>query len=73
MFHLANGFYFRREDDGSVTVQIAQEGDEAYKPTGPSVTADEAGWASVLASLCARGENSDTFTDALDFHTATHD
>lgn len=57
-FHSKDGLHFRREPDGSVTVSS-------------QVTLDEATWASAIASVCATGDNAETFAIAREFHRHT--
>jgi hypothetical protein len=69
MFHLKDGFYFQRGPGSHVTIEIDLTG---LVPPGYErkrtieVTAEE--WASVLASVCLRGENGVTHAEALAFH-----
>jgi hypothetical protein len=63
-FHVADGLFFRRWNDG--VVQIGQGPD--FDHVGVIQTIDASSWASVVSSMCARGENHLTYTEALDFH-----
>ncbi len=65
-FHVSNGLYFRRTDDGSVEVGRGPGFDDVEVIQ----TIDPSSWASVVSSMCARGENHLTYTEALAFHTA---
>lgn len=64
-FHAREGWYFRREEDGSVRIM-------APDSLGPGarqvVTLDANTWASAVASVSAEGETADTFGRARDFH-----
>ncbi len=73
MFHLTNGLYFERLDDGSVRI-VKTDG-----PAGPDddgsviefdITTDASGWASVVATVSAHGEEDGGWQRALDFHGA---
>ena len=61
-FHAANGFHFRREKDGDVTITLvkarpaAPEGQEKEITVETRLTAAE--WASVQASVSAGGSTS---------------
>lgn len=57
-FHASQGWFFNRGPDGSVTVRVGNDNLE--------VTANT--WASIVAHVCAQGENSETFHAALAFH-----
>ncbi len=79
-FHANRGLYFQRREDGSVWVEkrvplVGPIDDHTASPLFAVVehwamTADE--WASVIASMSARGETTATFQDARDFHTIPH-
>ena len=62
IFHANDRLSFERDGDGSVYV---------FQGRGRDMTAvllDPNTWASVVASVCARGENRETFDAALSFH-----
>jgi hypothetical protein len=64
-FHARDGWYFRREDDGSVHITAPDSmGPGAHQV----VTLDPETWASVVASVSARGDNVNTFIAAHRFH-----
>lgn len=64
-FHAKDMWFFRREDDGSVRITAPDSmGPGAHQV----VTLDASTWASVVASVSAQGETSDTYRAALDFH-----
>jgi hypothetical protein len=58
LFHSQDGLYFGRTEDGSVYVRWKDN----------ETTLPEASWASVVASVSARGDNSKTWAEACDFH-----
>ncbi len=60
MFHVKEGWFFERMEDGKVRV---------YSPK-PDIRLemDPDTWASVLASMSARGDSAEAFQDAQDFH-----
>ena len=69
-FHARDNWFFRREDDGSVRILAPDTmGPGAHQ----AVTLDANTWASVVASVSARGETSETFQAARDFHGGTPD
>ena len=82
MFHLRNGFFFQRLDDGSVRIRYAQPVIDELGNPAPSVgggyfqaiiaqvTVPENEWASVLASVSAAGETSETWQAARDYHAS---
>lgn len=57
-FHAHSGQYFRRLDDGRVEIRNS---DGVF-------VCDASTWASVVASVSARGETGETYRQALDFH-----
>jgi hypothetical protein len=64
-FHAKDGWFFRREDDGSVHISAPDSmGPGAHQV----VTLDADTWASVVASVSARGETADRFAKARRFH-----
>lgn len=65
-FHVADGLFFRRAADGSVQIGRGPSFDEVE--VVQSIDANS--WASVISSVCARGENHSTYTEALLFHQA---
>ena len=60
IFHTHDGLYFTRFTDGSVGV--------VHDPSGLVMMLDANTWASVVASMSAKGEDSLTFNAALRFH-----
>jgi hypothetical protein len=76
-FHSNNGLFFKREPDGSVTVEkrvpTVSFGPEGENFQGPmavverwKLTPDD--WGSVVASVCIEGENGATFASAKELH-----
>jgi hypothetical protein len=68
-FHTHEGWYWRRRSDGSVAIVVT----ESAKDGAPIVREHylEVGeWASVVASVSARGETGETFLEAKTFHDA---
>ena len=69
-FHLRGGFCFRRNEDGSITLQH-----RGYTPHSYFVNAEATvpsnEFASVVASVSARGEDGETFQEAWDYLTRT--
>jgi hypothetical protein len=64
-FHARGGWYFRREADGSVRILAPDSlGPGAHQV----VTLDPNTWASVVASVSARGDNVNTFIAAHHLH-----
>lgn len=64
-FHARDNWYFRREDDGSVRITAPDSmGPGAHQV----VTLDANTWASVVASVSADGQTTETFRAAGRFH-----
>ncbi|MGW0821845.1 hypothetical protein [Streptomyces sp. NPDC002845] len=64
-FHARDGWYFRREDDGSVRILAPDSlGPGAHQ----TVTLDADTWASVVAFVSRGGETSESFWAARQFH-----
>jgi hypothetical protein len=57
-FHLNGGWFFI-VDEGMVRVE---------SPSGEAVTIPDYEWASVVASMCSRGETTETYQLALRLH-----
>jgi len=67
MFHLKDGWFFERQNNGGVKIlKRATARDES--PVVSEVIIDDAGWASIVASVSHRGETGDTWREALKFH-----
>lgn len=83
MFHSHDGWYWERIDDGGVRVmklgvRLSEEPDDGQPPTvvaggqlrvllNEHVLTAEA-WASIVASVSARDETTETYNEALAFH-----
>jgi len=64
-FHARDNWFFRREDDGAVRILAPDSlGPGAHQV----VTLDADTWASVVASVSAGGETSESFQAARRFH-----
>jgi hypothetical protein len=61
-FHAVQGWYFARLDDGKVRIRHGNGPDQEEVELDPNT------WASAVASVSGRGERSETFYEALDFH-----
>lgn len=67
MFHAADGWFFKRNPDGSVHIEKRKGGKEdgeveASGDIGPNP------WASVVATVSARNETDATWNEAMKFH-----
>ena len=67
MFHTKNGLFFERVKDGGVHI-IKRVNGKDDSPIITEETLDSYTWASVVASVCATGENGDTFRRAEYLH-----
>jgi len=65
-FHALDGLYFTRGEDGSVTVAITESA-LVESPVLRSFTLDVDSFASVVASMSARGEENGGFYKAKEF------
>lgn len=65
-FHAREGWFFRREPDGSVRLQAP---DSAGPGAHQTVVLDANTWASAVASVCLAGENGTTYRRALAYHS----
>lgn len=63
-FHVAEGLFFRRTPDGAVEIGRGHDFDHVDVVQ----VIDASSWASVVSSVCARGEDHLTYTEALRFH-----
>ncbi len=57
-FHARDGWFFKRLEEGKVEIRWA----------AGSIIFDKDTWASIVASVSAKGENADTFEQALALH-----
>ena len=79
MFHFKNGLYFQRDSLHNVDmIKTSGRSPENYR--GPAfgeedsskivvVKMTECEWASVIASMSAKGETAEQYRAALEFHT----
>jgi len=63
-FHVGNGLFFRRTKDGSVDIGRGPD----FEQVEVVQTIDPSSWASVISSVCARGEDHETWQEAQQFH-----
>lgn len=79
MFHARDNLFFQRYQDGSVrilklTLNATMTFNDVAQAKIPAhlieldMTLDKNAWASIAASMSARGETGDTFYAALAFH-----
>ena len=61
-FHAHDGWYFEREDDGSVRICAAVD------RSTEMVVLTAAEWASVVTAVSAQGQTSETYQAALKLH-----
>lgn len=66
-FHAHDGWYFRRNTDDSVTIEIAESA-HVDAPLVDAAAFDADTWASIVASVSAHGESSGTFHAAQALH-----
>ena len=67
MFYTKNELYFERLSDGSVRI-VKQDVSGGKLKLIMAEILDINTWASAVASVCIRGENSETFHQAIKFH-----
>lgn len=70
-FHLANGFFFRRDENGTIQIMcdpeaagLKKSGDGSFKIV--HCTVDDSSFASAVASCSIRGDNAETHKEAMD-------
>lgn len=66
MFHLQNNVYFERQPDGLIRI-VVREGNQADAPIIKDTTTAPEGFASVMATMSARGETGETWREACDY------
>jgi hypothetical protein len=59
-FHARDGWYFKRNDGGTVTIWAGDD--------GPEIVLEPTTWASIVASVAAGGETTTSYRHALAFH-----
>ncbi len=70
MFHAQDGWFFERLEDGSVAIHHNPD-NVPNQSKSPVVTVSPNVWASIVASVSARGEEGGRYYDALKFHSDT--
>lgn len=60
VMHVSQGLFVQRQDDGTVLLELQEEGRTVSIPASQ--------WASLVAFASARGETGETFHEALEFH-----
>lgn len=68
-FHAHGGWYFRRDDNGHVTIEVA-ESDQVDAPLHVAASFDPDTWASIVAAVSGRGEDGETWNAARSLHMA---
>lgn len=63
-FHWKDNWYFERRDDG--VVRIYHLDDHGIADEDIEIDADS--WASIIASVSARGDTAEAFHEAREFH-----
>lgn len=64
MFHIQDGWQVERRPDGSVLL-------ETRSPVRRAIIIDPSSWASVVATVSAKGETSETYRAALEAHMSS--
>lgn len=68
-FHVRDGWFFVREVDGAVTLERRDSIREPnQEPDNFRLTFDASTWASIVASVTAKGDNAETFALANSLH-----
>jgi hypothetical protein len=67
-FHLRDGWYFRREENGAVRIMHRETPTSHYLSTDLTIPAE--GWASIVCSVSIDGETGERWQAALEFHGA---
>lgn len=67
MFHYKDGIYFKREENGDVTIVIKDSAHVDAKVV-KTLNIDVNGWCSIIASVSDTGETSEKWEDSLKFH-----
>lgn len=66
-FHAHSGWYFHRNDDGTVAIEVAQSA-KADAPRLVMAIFDADTWASIVAAVSTGGETGDRWRQAREFH-----
>ena len=72
MFHLQDNVYFERLQGGRIRI-VVRDGLNAEAPIIKDTTTDVNGFASVMASMSARGEDLASWQEAIAYLTRAHD
>ncbi len=67
MLHCQSGWYFTRTSDGGVLIRKHEMAREDA-PLQFAIIVDPDSWASIVSSVCSRGETGPTFRAAREFH-----
>lgn len=68
-FHYKDGLFFKRiDEEGSVQITKMKSAHHAETVVIFQVVINPTGWASIISDLSKRGETSDNFYKALEFH-----
>ena len=66
MFHLQDNVYFERQPDGRIRI-VVREGEQADAPIIKDTTTTVDGFASVMATMSARGEDLQSWQEAGEY------
>ena len=66
-FHLSGGLMFNRRPDGKIEIKVVLPPHHAASSILFRTVTDDDGFASVMASMSARGETGETWQQARDF------
>ncbi len=69
-FHVQDGLYFNRLEDGSVHILKMASGHAEDEEILFELTVDENVWASIISSMSKAGEGDGGFYQALHFHNS---
>lgn len=70
MFHYKDGFYAKRNDDGSVTLMKHKDASCQCRRAEFEFTIDPSGWASIVASVTKSGETGNQYQKATELHAS---
>lgn len=70
MFHLQDNVYFERQPNGRIRI-VVREGDQANAPIVKDTICKPEGFASVMATMSARGEDLATWQEACAYLSKT--
>lgn len=66
MFHAKEGWFFERVDNGDVRIMLIPAGFGGQPQQKVQLSSDT--WASIVATVSAKGETSESWRAAKDFH-----